>query len=165
VTLKEVRSRSDWPSCSGRNQWRLDREMDTLNQASTWESVPRPAGKNIAVLGLSPEDYSLRRGLFQYILTCFQANQLPSCSHISNCAAQRLGRSTHSTSMARTSMGQRAGIVKRYIAYPRGSCMMMEPPRYEECIKRLRKSVYRLYVSHRLRPGGVVRLGDQTFLH
>jgi hypothetical protein len=42
-TLHEARSRSDWPC------WKeaMDREMDTLEKALTWNTVPRPPGKNI----------------------------------------------------------------------------------------------------------------------
>jgi len=42
-TLQQARSRTDWP------QWQeaMDREISTLEGAHTWESVPRPPGKNI----------------------------------------------------------------------------------------------------------------------
>jgi hypothetical protein len=42
-SLKEARSRSDWPS------WKdaMDREIETLEKAGTWKTVPRPPGKNV----------------------------------------------------------------------------------------------------------------------
>ena len=42
-TLHEAQSRSDWP------QWKaaMDREMDTLRKAGTWQTVLRPADKNV----------------------------------------------------------------------------------------------------------------------
>ena len=42
-TLAEARSRPDWP------RWKeaMDREIVTLEKAGTWDTVPRPAGKNI----------------------------------------------------------------------------------------------------------------------
>ena len=42
-TLGEAQSRSDWPSW----QQAMDREMKTLKDAGTWETVPRPTGRNI----------------------------------------------------------------------------------------------------------------------
>jgi hypothetical protein len=42
-TLKEARSRSDWPNW----QEAMDREIATLEEAGTWVTVPRPSGKNI----------------------------------------------------------------------------------------------------------------------
>ena len=42
-SLREVQSRSDWPS------WKeaMDHELSTLQQAGTWETVPCPKDKNI----------------------------------------------------------------------------------------------------------------------
>ena len=42
-TVDEARSRSDWPLW----QEAMDREMKTLEDAGTWETVLRPAGRNI----------------------------------------------------------------------------------------------------------------------
>jgi hypothetical protein len=42
-TIEEARSRSDWPLW----QQVMDREMKTLEDAGTWETVPRPTGRNI----------------------------------------------------------------------------------------------------------------------
>jgi hypothetical protein len=42
-TLKEAQSCSDWPKW----QEAMDREIATLEEAGTWNTVPRPAGKNI----------------------------------------------------------------------------------------------------------------------
>ena len=42
-TVKEARSRSDWPLW----QQAMEREMKTLKDAGTWETVPRPTGRNI----------------------------------------------------------------------------------------------------------------------
>ena len=42
-SVDEARSRSDWPLW----QRAMDREMKTLEDAGTWETVPRPAGRNI----------------------------------------------------------------------------------------------------------------------
>src|SRR6266702_759951 len=42
-TVNEVRSRQDWPLW----QKAMDREMQTLEDAGTWETVPRPPGRNI----------------------------------------------------------------------------------------------------------------------
>ena len=42
-TVKEAQSRSDWPLW----QQAMDREMKTLKDAGTWETVPRPTGRNI----------------------------------------------------------------------------------------------------------------------
>ena len=42
-TIEEARSRSDWPLW----QQAMDREMKTLEDAGTWETVPRPTGRNI----------------------------------------------------------------------------------------------------------------------
>ena len=41
-SLQEARSRSDWP------RWKeaMDREMETLEKAGTWKTVPRLPGKN-----------------------------------------------------------------------------------------------------------------------
>ena len=42
-SLREAQSRSDWPC------WKdaMDREIQSLQQAGTWETVPRPPDKNI----------------------------------------------------------------------------------------------------------------------
>ena len=42
-SLSEARSRADW------SNWKaaMDHEMSTLEEAGTWSTVPRPAGKNI----------------------------------------------------------------------------------------------------------------------
>ena len=42
-TVNEAQSRSDWPLW----QQAMDREMKTLKDAGTWETVPRPTGRNI----------------------------------------------------------------------------------------------------------------------
>ena len=42
-TIEEARSRSDWPLW----QQVMDREMKMLEDAGTWETVPRPTGRNI----------------------------------------------------------------------------------------------------------------------
>jgi hypothetical protein len=42
-SVNEARSRSDWPLW----QQAMDREMKTLEDAGTWEMVPRPTGRNI----------------------------------------------------------------------------------------------------------------------
>ena len=42
-TVKEAQSCSDWPLW----QQAMDREMKTLKDAGTWETVPRPTGCNI----------------------------------------------------------------------------------------------------------------------
>jgi Reverse transcriptase (RNA-dependent DNA polymerase) len=42
-TVSEARSRADWPLW----QQAMDREMKTLEGAGTWETVPRPPGRNI----------------------------------------------------------------------------------------------------------------------
>ena len=43
TTLREARARPDWPL------WKeaMDREMATLDQAGTWRTIERPAGKNV----------------------------------------------------------------------------------------------------------------------
>ena len=41
-TVNEAQSRSDWPLW----QRAMDREMKTLEDAGTWETVPRPTGRN-----------------------------------------------------------------------------------------------------------------------
>ena len=43
TTVKEAQSRSDWPLW----QQAMDREMKTLEDAGTWETVLRPTGRNI----------------------------------------------------------------------------------------------------------------------
>ena len=43
TTVKEAQSRSDWPLW----QEAMDREMKTLEDAGTWETVPCPTGRNI----------------------------------------------------------------------------------------------------------------------
>src|SRR5487761_336488 len=42
-SVQEARSRSDWP------RWKeaMDREIKSLEEAGTWDTVPRPPGKNI----------------------------------------------------------------------------------------------------------------------
>jgi hypothetical protein len=42
-SLHEVQSQSDWP------RWKeaMDKEIDALEQAGTWETVPRPKDKNV----------------------------------------------------------------------------------------------------------------------
>jgi hypothetical protein len=40
---REAQSRTDWPLW----QQAMDREMKTLKDAGTWETVPRPTGRNI----------------------------------------------------------------------------------------------------------------------
>jgi hypothetical protein len=42
-SISEVRSRPDWPEW----QQAMEREIETLERAHTWETVPRPEGKNI----------------------------------------------------------------------------------------------------------------------
>ena len=42
-TVNDAQSRTDWPLW----QHAMDREMNTLNDAGTWETVPRPADRNI----------------------------------------------------------------------------------------------------------------------
>ena len=42
-TLAQARSRPDWPKW----QQAMDRELSTLENAETWDTVPRPLGKNI----------------------------------------------------------------------------------------------------------------------
>jgi len=42
-SLREVQSRPDWLSWKGA----MDRKIQSLQQAGTWETVPCPLGKNI----------------------------------------------------------------------------------------------------------------------
>jgi hypothetical protein len=42
-SVSEARSRSDWPEW----QQAMEREIETLECAGTWETVPRPEGKNV----------------------------------------------------------------------------------------------------------------------
>ena len=118
----------------------MDREMNTLDQAGTWERIPCPARKNI--VGSKRHSLRVRCGgtpdgstqVTVYGVDCSTGNTFSPVSQLTNLAIEALNdRGVNSTSMARALKG--AGGVRRSISYPGGSCMMQEPPGYEEGVK------------------------------